>query len=652
MPFLQQKIQLQHALLGLAFLAPCTMASTHTEELVVTGTRTQQLASDSTVKVESISQGQLKKQHALDLNEGLKTIPGILLKDIRGKEGSQAWIQGISGNRVLVVIDGEPVTPSTGSTVDLTQISVSDIKKVEIIKGATSVLYGSQAMGGVINVITAKPEMGLHGSIQADGGSYGEQNPSGEKTDISRKRVHGKLGFANNWFYAQGDINARFSDGFQKDYTAWSQQGADGHKINGSFLLGFTPTENTEYSIRHEVYDQEQHTRLTTPAGNKLVYLNKQDDATRVRTTVKGQWFYESGDFWISAFTEDYENISMPQSDVFTRRFETPSNKVAMQWNHDISDNNTLTLGSSYFEESLTETKTTTQTGITVDELGGKKTRDNIDIYLQDDWQLGAFKITPGVRWQDDSDFGGETTFALNTKLDFTEHLYLRAGFGQGYRVPNLKERYFIFDHSHLGYKVLGNPDLQPESSDSYQLGLTWQALDTLQLSAGLFRNELDNLIVEDYSYNESPTVIVYQYQNIAKALTQGAEFSVNWQSLSGFGLNSSYTYLEATDENTGERLKDRPKHQVKNRLSFENSHGLNLGLIYIWQSDEVDVSQNQESPAWGQWDIKATQTLAEHYSIYGGIDNITNEQRIFNGSYDNRPVAGRLVYLGFGIHF
>ena len=90
----------------------------------------------------------------------------------------------------------------------------------------------------------------------------------------------------------------------------------------------------------------------------------------------------------------------------------------------------------------------------------------------------------------------------------------------------------------------------------------------------------------------------------------------------------------------------------MKNQLSFDNDDGLNVNLIYVWQSEEFDTAQDQTSPAWGQWDIKFTQDVSKQISVYGGIDNITNEQRIFDGSYDNRPVAGRLTYLGFNLHY
>lgn len=626
-------------------------ASSSLEEVVVTAARDNLLASNHAVQKVSVTKVQLEREHALDLKEGLKTVPGVLIKDIRGKEGSQAWIQGIAGNRVLIAINGEPVSPSTGSTVDLTQIAVGNIKKIEVIKGASSVLYGSQAMGGVINVITAKPQAGFHGGLRADVGSYGKQNIDGKSYGLSRKRTNANISYANDWFYIEGTMNARFSDGFKQNYQLWPQQGADGYRINSTVLLGLTPTDNSEYSIRHEDYQQQDHTRLAQSKAGKKRYINKQDDAKRQSTHLRGRWFYQQGDVSLSALSESYENTSKPNNDAFVRVFTAPLEKLSLQWNHQINDNHVLSLGSSYFTESLKETKNSQ--GVITDELGGKKSRDNVDFYIQHDWQLGKFQITPGLRWQKDSDFGDQSVFALNTQYAISDSLSLRASFGQGYRVPNLKERWFVFDHSHLGYQVLGNADLTPEKSDSYQLSMAWQATQTLRLNVGLFYHALDNLIVEDaYLETLSNGVVVYQYQNIQQAAISGAELGLDWQSVSGFGINGSYTYLDGEDKKTSQRLKDKPRHQVKSKFSYDHGVGLNLSLIYSWQSQHQAALSDQQSPAWAQWDFKVSQALGKNFSLYGGVDNITNTQRDFTKPEDQKPVAGRLVYLGFELHY
>jgi len=131
-------------------------------------------STDMHPKTEVVNRAEIEKTHARDLKEALEHVPGLLLKEIHGKSGYEVWLQGLDSDRVLVIIDGEPITPSTGSTVDLTQISTADVERIEIVKGATSALYGSSAMGGVINVITRRPDRPKSYSLTIDGGSYGD----------------------------------------------------------------------------------------------------------------------------------------------------------------------------------------------------------------------------------------------------------------------------------------------------------------------------------------------------------------------------------------------------------------------------------------------------------------------------------------------
>ena len=124
------------------------------ETWVVTGTRTERLLDDTPVRTEVVSREQLDTLHARNVAEALKTVPGLMLKDIHGKGGQEVWLQGLDADRVLILVNGRPVTASTGSSVDVSQLATADIERIEVVKGATSALYGSSAMGGVVNIIT------------------------------------------------------------------------------------------------------------------------------------------------------------------------------------------------------------------------------------------------------------------------------------------------------------------------------------------------------------------------------------------------------------------------------------------------------------------------------------------------------------------
>ena len=245
-----------------------------------------------------------------------------------------------------------------------------------------------------------------------------------------------------------------------------------------------------------------------------------------------------------------------------------------------------------------------------------------------------------------------KVTPKLNLRWDIIENdditLFLRSGVGKGYRVPNLKERYYIFDHSHIGYIIVGNPETDAESSNSYQLGLTLSDKDSFNISLNFFQNDLDDLIEAIYSSREGG-ITIYEYGNIDSAQTKGIELNASYR-YENFRIQGGYVYMEATNETTGNRLKDRPENQIKTTLDYNFDFGLKASLITRWQDEEVDEDRETpvESPSWSRYDLKLNQMITDEFSIYGGIDNITDTQRDFFDGYDNRPIKGRMIYLGF----
>lgn len=623
-----------------------------TEEIVVTGTRTAQLALESPVRVDVLGKDLLQALHAHELTEAVDTVPGINVRQVVGKNGQEAWLQGISANRVLILVDGEPVSASTGSAVDMSQVSVGNIERVEIVKGATSVLYGSAAMGGVINIITDGLRPGLHYRVSVDGGSYGEQNPSGNEWDITRQRLNAAVTYGGERWQNSFSLNGRFSDGFQENPDAWSQQGADGHKINAEWKLAYTPDDDSRYRLRYEYYDQKQHNRLlefTPPANYNL--LHKYDDAIRQHLSLSGNWRLGNSDLRIHGFVEQYDNESQPKG-TFRRDMQLDTKKISTQWDGELNDKHLLTIGMDLFSETL-EQKKTQANGIEIAEIPGGS-RDSIELYLQDDMTLGQWNVLPGLRWQHDSDFGDKLTPKVNAYRPLWQSgdnsMAMRIGVGQGYRVSNLKERYYEFDHSHLGYRIIGNAELDPESSTSYQFAWLYREGRRHDLEINFFYNDLTDLIEAPLAYTASDGIDIYQYTNIAEASTQGIELNWSWRPAGNIHWRNGYTWLRAMDQSTGEPLPERPRHQVRSVLDADLTDTLRMTLIARWQSDEYISDDRERSPAWGNLDIKLNQYLGYGLRLYGGIDNINNVQRDFSNESDNRPVEGRLVYIGFTI--
>src|SRR5680860_1164781 len=151
----------------------CVLLAGYLDELVFTGTRSERTVLDTPVRTEVVTAREIEQTHARNLKEALTNVPGLQLREIHGKPGYEVWLQGIDADRVLVLVDGMPLSATTGSAIDVSQLAVLDIERIEVVKGAVSAQYGSAAMGGVVNVITPGVGAGVKGMFSADAGTYG-----------------------------------------------------------------------------------------------------------------------------------------------------------------------------------------------------------------------------------------------------------------------------------------------------------------------------------------------------------------------------------------------------------------------------------------------------------------------------------------------
>lgn len=627
--------------------------------VVVTGTRTEKPILESPVRTEVVTRKEIEITHARNLKEALEDVPGLMLKSIHGKTGFEVWLQGFDGNRVLVVLDGEPITPSTGSTVDLTQIGTADIERIEIVKGATSALYGSNAMGGIINVITRKPDRPLEYNLIIDGGSYGDKNVSGNGSDIASHTIAGNLAIKRKLGYIQLTASMRDSDGYRLDPAVFKAEGSAGEKSNVDLRLAYTPNDDTEFFILPRYYDESVSNNVSTFApGVGEIKGIRNEDAQRVRTTLGAIHGLKNGgrvrgwllqDNWQSITQRD--TLATPELE-HQRTAEIQLYRGELQWDQPWGENHIFTSGIVLGQSALDQNKDTPNRRVI--EVAGEEQR-SIEAYLQDDIFIGEhWEIVPGIRVQEDSGFGFYAAPKINVM--YTPHWFsdvitnVRMGYGRGYRVPNLKERFFVFDQSHHGYKVLGNEELQPESTDSYQLGLEFARPGEFQLDFTLFHNRSKDFILTQIDVNESALtgLNVYTYQNFSNTLIKGGEVSSRFR-VQRFELRGSYTYLDSEDLDTGKTLKERPRHLLKLGSDWHHkAWGTMLTLRGTYQSKEhFDNDNTLQSPAWTTWDLKMTQAVSKGIKVFVGVDNLTDEYRDPHSRSDNRPLEGRFVYLG-----
>lgn len=647
------------------------------DTVVVTGTRTERKLRDVPVRTEVITKAQLEKTHARNLVEALRYQPGILLQKIHGKSGYEIVLQGVGADRVLVLIDGKPVTPSTGSSVDLSQLGVGDVDHIEIIKGAVSALYGSSAMGGVVNIITRKAERGFAYGVTADAGSWGDKN-LGDAWDLANKHLLTHVSYKGPVWESALSFNVNSSDGFDLDPDTYTTNGDQGEKIHVDAELGFSPHEAIQFTYKPAYYHEDlvKNTGVFLPGTGfvrkkKVEKVSKYSHALLYRQNL-------SGDARLSGYlvSENFDDKTAQDvhatKDVVEdqRHAKLSLHKAEIQYDQPLGENHLLTSGAVFFHNELDQTKDGRSE--TLPDLS----HDNIELFFQDDIFIGdSWEVLPGVRFQDDSDFGSHTVVKLNAMYSPAwfrrAETSIRMGIGQGYRVPDLKERGYVFNHSSIGYIVLGSEVnqweddaqgvidlsgakvLDPEESFSVQFGIEILQEAAYRLDLSFYYNEIKNLIeaeryngaeVQDLNYS------VYRYANIEQARTQGFDLTYQTQLSTILGFDFSYSYLDAINELTDKTLPKRPEHQIQVGFDIAVPRWKSEFLVRTtWQSEEFTDSENTNvSPSWHAIDLKYNYQYSSGLTLFAGVDNLTDEHKDpSEAERDRRPEEGRFIYAG-----
>ncbi len=635
---------------------PRQMAEFNT--IVVTGTRTEKLLSDTPVRTEVVTHEELERTHARTLKQALEDVPGLLITEVHGKPGFEVSMQGLSSDEVLVLIDGLPITASTGSTVDLSQYLAGGIDHIEVIKGAASAQYGSSAMGGVINVITRRIQPGLSGQVEGDLGSHVQQNPSGEAWDPAVKHVRGRVeGGSETWRF-RFDGDGLSDQGFATEPSAWTREGAKLRRGQVEARGEWHPNDDSEVWLAGNHYRELNRQRFELFLPPSRVPRHNDENVTRERLTWGGHWQNAAGlRTSLRGVTERYHTTTDEFSNdslSATRTARMGTDHVTAQVDLPAWYRQLWQFGTTFHHETLKQSVNG------VSELAsGRATRTAYELFTQDDVLFDErWELVLGVRWQHDSDFGPHAAPKAGLRFTLVDsanwNALLRASIGQGYRVPNLKERHFRFDHSSLGYVVIGNPNLKPESSTSFQFGGQVARHGMFSLDVNLFANRVNNLIQVDEA--NAPVVggiTQFTYGNVARARTWGVEGVAVWHLLATLDLRAGYTWMHTRNRDTGTELTRRPHHNGRLGVDWQALPNTALTLRARLQSGEL-VSASPDStvpsgrsPGWATLDAIVNQQLGTHTTVYAAVDNLLNRQRAFDNPNDFGPQAGRLIRVG-----
>lgn len=594
------------------------------EQLVVTATMTEKEIEKAPGSIEIISEQEILEMNAETLAEALEEASNLLVVTAEGKQKA-ARIRGTESIHSLVLIDGRRLTSGFKGLVDLEHIPVDMIARIEVVRGPASALYGSDALGGVINIITKRPPEDL---------SMGVTGQYGQRTYSDQHDERGRAFIGNSW----GRFGFLLAGGLQeKDY--YDRDGVapnDGDDISLRSLAG-----------RFSFDINDAHGLL---AGFEHIYKN--DIGLRYQQQLDRKW--DHVDERTNYFLQYNGNIS-PLFKLMLRanhsdqknhtNLDPPTSTVDEEEKSDLDQlegrftgiigKHLLTFGTEYRDTGLEE-----GSGIEHDV-------ENLSFYAQDEYQIfDPLYLVFGVRLDDHSEFGSEWTPRTSLVYNMFDNLRLKASYGTGFRAPSISEL-FITSYRSQGKSIYEpNPDLEPETSKSYEIGLEGE-YKRFRGRIMAFKNEIEDLI--DAVYYRSvgsgkKTEYYYRYQNISKVNISGVEFGWNLDMSHGFLLSGNLAYLDTEDEETGEELEGRPDFKGSVKLGYNHLPlGIHANIRVNYIGERYYASGDKDDLT--VMDCYFSKKMSDRVKMFAGVDNIFNS----GGDEGREPT---LFYCGVSLSY
>ncbi len=591
------------------------------EDVVVTATRVETSIEEIASSITVISSKEIERKQKTTVLEALRDIPGLDVVQTGGAGShTSIFLRGATSEHTLVMIDGvevnDPISP--GRSYDFANLAVDNIERIEIIRGPQSTLYGSDAIGGVVNIITKKGEGKPKLSLSAEGGSF---TTFRETAGLSGGNKWVNYSFALSRFDTEGISAANKKDG------NYERDGYENTSL--SARLGFTPMDHLDIDfILHYTDAKTELDNFAGAGGDDPNYVQKSNQflfKMQARLSLFDQVWSQKLGLAINDHKREIKNNKDSQHPFDYEEGRYDGQLLKFEWQHHLKlhRTNALTLGldldreegkSMYYWESLWGPGQS---------IFPKKTADIKGYYIQDEIKLWErFFTTLGIRMDDHSRFGIETTYRIAPAYLIKEtDTKIKGTFGTGFKAPSL---YQLFAPPLWGGPI-GNKDLKPEKTRGWDVGIEQELLKKrVALGATYFWNDFKNLI--QYEYGQG-------YVNIAKAKTEGVELSASAKPLDDLTLRINYTYTDTEDKTTGEALIRRPKNKIGFDLTYHflNNGNVNLEVIYVGKRDDVDFSispsRRVKLDQYTLVNLAASYDISKNFQLFGRVENLFNKE-------------------------
>lgn len=598
------------------------------DDMVVTATRTESKMVDVPVNATVISAEKIADRHYLDVADALKDVPGATVID-SGEGADEKKIILNGDERVLVLVNGRRVNFDVGTmsraSYDLNQIpDVSLIERIEVVKGHGGALYGSDAVGGVVNIITKKMDHS-YGKVSM---GFGSQQARDAKAMYTIKE--GKTGvMVAASKYKQGYY--KYKDVADNSTKRWpGDTKFENEKVSLKLAQELTETSNLEFGYDFSKYSGISQYSVTSP-GPSLI------DKKTNNIYMKYDWLMNDTDQgYLQVYRNKYEYDNFGKIDEKVTGFEA-------QQAISTAENNKLVVGASYRSSHVNAV-----TGSYNDKINNKA------LFVSDQWEFAPrWTLDAGVRYDKHSTAGSKTTWSagLNKKFDENSHAYFN--WGQVFKAPTLDDLYYYSyyydDRNKYTYESYGNPNLKPEKGDTWTIGYGTKIADKTSVNISYFQSKLEDAIDWDTTNSDNASVSIVR--NVDKQKKNGMELSVAHELNDNWDLEASYTYIRVKNNEHGSGYV-RDANYIPNMYRF--------GVRYhddLWNADlflrggsGADKSAYVDSK-YMTLDMsvayKATKDLSFYAKGYNLFNKAYAESAGVNGGTYTYPAQGRRFIIG-----
>lgn len=637
------------ALVGMLMLPVCASATdlTTLEPVVVTATKLETPLREVASSVTVISAADIENKQPNTVLDVLRSVPGL---DVvrQGGLGQQTsvFLRGSNSTHTLVLVDGielnDPGNP--GRSFDFSSLATDNIERIEIVRGPGSTLYGSDALGGVINIITRKGAGKPKVTLFAEGGSF--------ETHEEKLSISGGNDLINYSLVASFTESNGISAAAER-YGNTERDGYDRTAV--STRIGLTPTEHFDVDFFFRYLDSEAD--LDTFAGPFGDDPNNTFDSESIFMRIQSRlwllnetWEQKLG-FSLSDYQRENRDDTDPDHPFDSSLTIYDSRLYKGDWQHNLylHPANTLTVGLEYEKEEASGSSTYRyfDPSWNTDDRFGKESAETFGYYIQDEIKLWQDLITTiGLRIDDHEEFGARLTYRITSSYLFRPTgTRIKGTFGTAFKAPTLAQ---LYENSTY---VLGNPDLTPEKSRGWDIGLEqylWD--DRIILGATYFENHFEDLINTFFSL----TSFKYEYENVDEAQTKGVELTASIRPVDDLILSASYTYTDTENRNTGEQLLRRPRHKynLNANYRFMDRGNVNLDIFYFGERDDIDLydwSQTKTLAGYTVVNLALSYEINQHLRIHGRVENLFDEDYEEVNGFGSPGIAG---YAGASITF